>query len=365
MKIYLDNAASTQLDRDVYNTMMPYLLDQYGIPSAAHGYGRDAKTAIEINRAVVAKLLNALPEEIVFTGGGSAANSLAIHSAVSNAYVDHVITTRFEHPSVLDTLKFLRNKHDIRISYIKHDEKGNLDHHHLEYLVRTNPQNLVSVMHGNYQIGNLNDITAIAAVCEKYKALFHTDAAQTLGHYRYDLREVRVNFLAASAHKLHGPQGVGLLYCRKGTRLIPSNLSGGENIAGIIGLAKALTIAGQGMESNEKHLLTLKERLVYRLSLLVPGVRFNGNSPLAEKSISPILSVTFPPSRGGRGILQYLIDHQIAVSGADGSGFPNFKVPVSDSGSEIVRFSFSKFNTLQEIDHVAEVIASVYQTAAA
>lgn len=365
IKIYLDNAASTPLDREVYNVMTPYLLDQFGIPSAHHGYGRDAKAAIEISRASVAKLLNASPEEIIFTSGGTEANNLAIVSAIECAFIDHVITTPFEHQPMLKTLKTLQRKHDVRISYIRYDERGNLDINHLEYLLRTNTRNLVSVMHANNEVGNLNDIETIGLLCEKYKAIFHTDAAQTAGCYRHDLRKLKVNFLAASAHKFHGPKGIGILYCRKGSRLTPSLNSFTENIPGIIGLTKALAIAYGETEKKEQLIQSLKDRMIGKLSALVPGIRFNGNSADATKSIAAILSVNLPQARLNRNLLQYLDDNQIAVSGGDSSLSPVLKALGIESGSDNLRFSFNKFNTLNEIDHVAEVVASVYQTVAA
>lgn len=364
-KIYLDNAASTPLDRKVYNVMTPYLLDQFGIPSAHHGYGRDAKAAVELSRTNIAKLFNASPEEIIFTSGGTEANNLAIISAAECAFIDHVITTPFEHQTMLKTLKTLQRKHDVRVSYIRYDERGNLDINHLEYLLRTNTRNLVSVMHANNEVGNIYDIDAIGGLCKKYKAIFHTDAAQTAGCYRFDLKESNVNFLAASAHKFHGPKGIGILYCRKGSRLTPAFNSFTENIPGIIGLTKALAIAHGEIDKKEQHIQSLKDRMIDKLSALVPGIRFNGNSADATKSIAAILSVNLPQTRLNRNLLQHLDDNQIAVAGGDSSLSHVLKALGVESGSDNLRFSFSKFNTLNEIDHVAEVIASVYQTVAA
>ena len=366
MKIYLDNAASTPLDKEVYNAMTPYLLDQYGIPSTHHGYGRDAKAAIETSRANIAKLLNALPDEITFTSGGTEANNIAIISAVNCAVIDHIITTPFEHASVLKTLNALQRKHDIRISYIRHDERGNLDLTHLEYLLRTNTRNLVSVMHANNEIGNLNDIETIGLLCEKYKALFHSDAVQTVGRYRHNLSKLKVNFLSASAHKFHGPKGIGFLYCRKGTRLTPAlHASGTENIPGIIGLNKALAIAYDEIEAQGQYIQGLKNRLIEQLSEHLPSLTFNGNSGISTKSISTILSINLPPANINRNLLQYLDDNQVAVSGGNNSSSHVLKALGVENNADNIRFSFSKFNTIREIDHVAELIAAVYQTVAA
>ncbi|ASU33944.1 cysteine desulfurase family protein [Mucilaginibacter xinganensis] len=366
MKIYLDNAASTPLDKEVYNAMTPYLLDQYGIPSAHHGYGRDAKAAIETSRANVAKLLNALPEEIIFTSGGTEANTIAIISAVNCAFIDHIITSPFEHPSVLNTLNALKRKHDIRISYLKHDERGNLDLDHLQYLLRTNTRNLVSVMNANNEVGNLNDIETIGLLCKKYKALFHTDAAQTTGRYRHDVNNLNVNFLAASGHKFHGPKGIGFLYCRKGTRLSPALYgSKTENIPGIIGLSRALAIAHSEMEAQEKYIRGLKKRMIQQLAERLPSLTFNGNSEFSAKSIYTILNINLPPANTNRSLVQYLDDNQVAVTGGNSSSSIVLKALGIESHTDNIRFSFSKYNTVEEIDHVAAVIAAVYQTVAA
>ena len=366
MKIYLDNAASTPLDREVYNAMTPYLLDQYGIPSSHHGYGRDAKAAVEISRAAIAKSLNALPEEIIFTSGAAEANNIAILSAVNCALIDHIITTPFEHQSILQSLNVLQRKHDIRVSYIRHDERGNLDLAYLEYLLRTNTRNFVSVMHANNEIGNLNDIETIGRLCQKYKALFHTDAAQTAGRYRYDLATLNVNFLAISAHKFHGPKGTGVLYCRKGTRVLPGPYSAAtDNIPGIIGISKALAIAYDDMELQGVYLQSLKSRLITQLSDLLPAIAFNGNSASPTESIPSILNARFPETNINRSFLQHLDENQVAISGGYSSSSHVLKALGVAADTENIRFSFSKFNTIEEIDHVVEVIAAAYQTVAA
>ena len=252
MKVYFDNAATTPLDPEVFTAMTPYLLGNFGNPSSHHSHGREARAALEFCRRTVAGLLNAHPEEIIFTSGGTEADNTAILSAVKSQYVNHVITTPFEHHAVLHTLTALQKTGEIKVSFIDHDSRGNLDLQHLEYLLQQHPRSLVSVMHANNEIGNLNDIETIGNLCEKYNALFHTDTVQTMGHYVHDLQKLKVHFLAASAHKFHGPKGVGFLYIRKGIK--PAQLlhgggqerklrAGTENIPGIIGLTKALQIA--------------------------------------------------------------------------------------------------------------------------
>lgn len=376
MNIYLDNAATTPLDPKVLEAMTPYLLNHFGNPSSKHGPGREAKVAMENARKRIAALLNAEPEEIIFTSGGTEADNIAIVSAVTCNRIDHVITTPFEHPAVLQTLKWLSKQYHTRVSFIKHDEKGNLDLKHLEYLLTTNARNLVSVMEANNEIGNLNDIERIAGLCEKYNALFHTDTVQTIGHYRHNLSKLKVHFLTASAHKFHGPKGVGFLYCRKGQQLNRIIHGGGqeggsragtENIPGIVGMAKALQIAYEQIEQDGIYVENLKQHLIDSLTEILPDVTFNGNSANPDKSLYTVLSVSLPASEVD--LLHYLDVENIAVSGgsACSGGAPShvLKALGADPLRTTIRFSFSRFNTLIEIDSVAEKLAVVYRLAAA
>ncbi len=376
MNIYLDNAATTPLDPQVLEAMTPYLLNHFGNPSSNHGPGREAKAALEYCRKRIAVLLNAQPEEIIFTSGGTEADNIAIISAVTCKRVDHVITTAFEHPAVLQTLKSLSKQYCTRVSLIRHDEKGNLDLSHLEYLLRTNTRNLVSVMHANNEIGNLNDIKKISQLCEKYDALFHTDTVQTMGHYAYDLRELNVHFLAASAHKFHGPKGVGFLYCRKGQALNRLTHGGGqergaragtENIPGIAGMTKALELAYEHIKEDSTYISHLKSSLTSRLVEILPDLQFNGNSADPRKSLYTILSVSLPAA--DTDLLHYLDAEGIAVSGGSAcsgnSPSPVLQALGTDPARMTIRFSFSKFNTPAELDVVAEKLAAVYRLTAA
>ncbi|HEY0245162.1 MAG TPA: cysteine desulfurase family protein [Mucilaginibacter sp.] len=376
MKVYLDNAATTPLDKEVFEAMTPYLLNHFGNPSSQHQHGREAKAAIENCRAAIAGLLNALPEEITFTSGGTEADNTAILSAVKGAGIRHVITTQFEHHAVLHTLNALQQSGDIFINYIKHDQNGSLDLNHLEYLLQTSPRSLVSVMHANNEVGNLNDIEKIGEICERYQALFHTDTVQTIGHYRHDLKQLKVHFLAASAHKFHGPKGIGFLYCRKGVKLTQLIHGGGqerkqragtENIPGIIGLTKALQIAYEHMDEHREYVQDLKTQMITRITESLPDARFNGNSANEKLSLYTILSVCLPSV--GTDLLRCLDQQQIAVSGgsacSSGSASHVLSALGVDSGRDTIRFSFSKFNTLQEIDHVAQSLASICQLVAA
>ena len=376
MSIYLDNAATTPLDPTVLEAMNPYLLNHFGNPSSHHGPGRAAKVALENSRKRIAALLNADPEEIIFTSGGTEADNIAIVSAVTCNQIDHVITTPFEHPAVLQTLKSLIKQHHIRISFIQHDDKGNLDLNHLEYLLRTNTRNLVSVMHANNEVGNLNDIEAIGLLCEKYKALFHTDTVQTIGHCRHDPGQQKIHFLAASAHKFHGPKGVGFLYCKKGLRLNRLIHGGGqesgtragtENLPGIAGMTKALELACDRMNNDSRFIQGLKDHLISQLTAYLPDVQFNGNSADPAKSLYTVLSVSLPDAQID--LLHYLDGEGIAVSGGSacsvGAASHVLKALGTNPERTTIRFSFSRFNTIDEVSEVAAKLAVVYRLVAA
>jgi cysteine desulfurase len=376
MKVYLDNAATTPLDKDVFEAMTPYLLNHFGNPSSHHQQGRETKAAIEKCRGTIAGLLNTLPEEIIFTSGGTEADNTAILSAVKGAGICHVITTKFEHHAVLHALEALQNSGDINISYIAHDKNGSLDLDHLTYLLSTNPRSLVSVMHANNEIGNLNDIERIGEICEKHNALFHTDTVQTIGHYQHDLKRLKIHFLAASAHKFHGPKGVGFLYCRKGIKLTRLLHGGGqegklragtENIPGIVGLTKALQIALNQKDQHQQYIQGLKSNLIARLTATLPDVQFNGNSADENKSLYTVLSVSLPSV--GTDLLRCLDELDISVSGGSacstGSSSHVLQAINVDPIRTTIRFSFSKFNTLQEIDYVIEKLTGLFQPVAA
>lgn len=376
MKIYLDNAATTPLDKAVFEAMTPYLLQHFGNPSSHHHFGREARSAIDCCRKLIAKLINAQPGEITFTSGGTEADNMAILSAVKANGITHVITDRFEHHAVLHTLEQLQKNGEITLSYLSHDVNGNLDLAQLEYIMQNSPRSLVSVMHANNEIGNLNDIEEIGRICKRYDALFHTDTVQTIGHYRYDLEKLNVHFLTASAHKFHGPKGVGFLYCREGVRLSPLICGGGqenklragtENIAGIVGLTTALQLAYEEIDAHQQYIRGLKTRLISHLNQLVPDVTFNGNSGDAEKSLYTVLSSNLPAA--GQNLLQYLDANGIAVSGGSACSTGAASHVLSALGVRpdrtTIRFSFSKFNTEAEIDRVAEILAGVYRYVAA
>jgi len=353
MKIYLDNAATTPLDPEVFEVMTPYLLQHYGNPSSHHAHGREAKRAIEQARNTIAGLINADPSEIIFTGGGTEADNTALLSAGER----RVITTPLEHHAVLHAL---HNPH-----YLSVNTKGEIDLAELELLLSDGEPSFVSIMHANNEIGVINDIEAIGELCERYGAIFHSDTVQTIGHYHHDVQKLKVHYLACSAHKFHGPKGVGFLYCRKGSNL-SQLLRGGsqerklragtENIAGIVGLAKALEVAYRDLDKHQLYIQKLKNRLIAKLQQ-IPGVTFNGASA-KDNSLYTVLSVNFTAT--GTNLLKLLDENNISVSGGSacstGSASHVLRAIKSDPDKDTVRFSFSKFNTIEQIARTVEIL---------
>lgn len=375
MRIYLDNAATTPLSLEVFEAMQPYFFENFGNPSSSHYYGRSAKTAIDKSRATIADLLNTSPEHIIFTSGGTEADNTAILSAIRSNGIKLAITTAFEHHAVLNTLKLLQRNGEIRLIYLNHDERGNLSIAHLEEILTTGEKAFVSVMHGNNEIGNVNDIHEIAEVCRRYSAVFHSDTVQSMGQYEFDTKILQADFLVGSAHKFHGPKGIGFLYKSTKTSITPfinggsqerSQRSGTENVTGIVGLAKALELAYSNRENYQTHISNLKQHMIAQLLRKIPGIRFNGNSAIKELSLSTVLSVALPETLSGQSPLTYLDQHNICASG--GSACTSH----STAGSHVlgalgnnyvgstIRFSFSRYNTKQEIDFTVDQLASLF-----
>jgi len=374
MTVYLDNAATTSLDEEVLEAMLPYMTTLCGSPSSIHSYGRKAKVAIEKVRKQVAVLLHAAPAEIFFTSGGTEGNNMVLRGAIEGLGIRHVITSPIEHLAVLQPLEHLARLGQIRLHYIALDKQGNIQYDHLESLLKSHEHSLVSLMHGNNEIGNLNDLVGIGALCQQYQAIFHTDAVQTLGHYKLDLQALPIHLLVGSAHKFHGPKGVGLVYISSDIQLTPFIYGGGqergmrggtENVPNIVGLGKALEIAYRDIDNNHQHIQNLKQRMLDSLSATIPHVSFYGTSADLAKSLYTLLSVSLPPSEDHDMLLFNLDIHQIAASSGSActSGSQQashvMKALHADPQRGAVRFSFSKYNTATEIDYAVEKLAEL------
>jgi cysteine desulfurase len=378
MRVYLDNAATTPLDPEVFEAMKPFMLEDFGNPSSTHAHGRKVRAAIESGRKKIAELLNCTPGEIIFTSGGTEADNAIIRCAVETYGIKHAISTPIEHHAVTHTLETLEKQKAIELHFVKVDAHGNVNLQHLEELLKTYPNALVSLMHANNEIGNLLSLETVGNLCEQYGAYFHSDTVQTMGHYRHDMKKLKVHGLTAAAHKFHGPKGVGFMYINKDKKIKQlihggaqeRNMRGGtENVYGIIGLAKALEICYREMDAHEAHIIALKKQMIAKLQAVVPGVSFHGSSADLDKSLYTVLNVSLPENEENEMLLFNLDLQGISASGGSacssgastGSHVLGAIYPNSKRGA--VRFSFSKYNTSDEIDFVVNKVGEIYKVA--
>jgi cysteine desulfurase len=376
MRIYLDNAATTPLDPEVFEAMKPFMLEDFGNPSSTHGHGRKVRAAIESARKKVAELLNCSPGEIIFTSGGTEADNTMIRSAVETYGLKHAISSPIEHHAVTHSLDLLVKQNLIQLHHVNLDEKGHVDLKHLEELLKKFPKSLISLMHANNEIGNLLDMEAVGNLCHTYQAYLHSDMVQTVGHYRHDMKKLKVHGMAAAAHKFHGPKGVGFMYLNKDKKIHSfmqggaqeRNMRGGtENVYGIIGLAKALEICYRDMDEHKAYIEGLKSRMIEKLKEAVPGVTFHGDSENLDRSLYTVLNVSLPESEENEMLLFNLDLQGISASGGSacasgastGSHVLGALYPNSKRGA--VRFSFSKYNKPEEIDFVASKLSEIYK----
>lgn len=373
MRVYLDNAATTAIDEQVLQEMMVVMREAYGNPSSIHADGRKVRTIIEKARKKVASLLNTSPAEIFFTSGGTEADNTAIKRGILDNKLSHAISSPLEHHAVLHTLQELEKEGIIRLTLLDVDSKGHIDLFQLEKLLQENPRSFVSLMHANNEIGTVTDIQKVSDICAAYGALFHTDTVQTMGHFVHDLRELKVDFLAGAAHKFHGPKGVGFLYINHEVKIKPfinggaqeRNMRGGtENVYGIVGLAKALEIAYEHMAEHRAYIQGLKDYMRKELVQHIPGVSFNGEQ-VTDQSLYTVLNVSFPPTDLADMLLFNLDISGISASGgsacSSGSNIGSHVLTAIgvDANRPSVRFSFSKFNTKEEIDFTVSKLKEV------
>jgi cysteine desulfurase len=367
-RIYFDNAATTCLDPQVLEAMMPYLTSCYGNPSSIYSYGRESRLAIENARKSVAKILNAHSSEIFFTSGGTESSNTAITASVRDLGCKHIVTSPIEHHATLHTVEHLHKNREAALSYVKVLPNGDIDLQHLETLLAASKEKvLVTLMHANNEIGNMININAVGEICKKYNAVFHSDTVQTVGHFPFDLRNTPVHFITGAGHKFHGPKGVGLLYINENVKIKPfvhggsqerNMRAGTENLYGIVGFAKALELATANYEKDSSHIKSIKLYMMEQLKKNIEGVSFNGD-PLGS-SLYTVLSVSFPKTEKSEMLLFNMDINNICASGGSActSG--------ADAGSHVireinnnpnqvtVRFSFSKHNTTEEVDTVVE-----------
>ena len=374
-KIYLDNAATTQLREEVINKMQASLKEFYGNPSSTHSFGRSSKTVIEKSRKTIAKYLNAQPSEIIFTSGGTEADNMILLGAVRDLKVTTIITAKTEHHAVLNTIEQLKKTYRIEVKYVALETDGTPDLEDLSNLLASDSsKKIVSLMHVNNEIGNIIDIDKVADLCKEYDALFHSDTVQSIGHLEWDLQKTQVDFLTAAAHKFHGPKGIGFAFIRKNSGLKPM-ICGGEQERGyragteyfhnIVGLETSFTLAYDNLEEERAYVADLKAYFISSIKEAFPTVRFNGSCQDTAKSTYTLVNITLPLAPQKSEILLFHLDiNGIACSKGsacqsgsnNGSHVLNAILRDEELEKTALRFSFSKFNTKDEIDYVVKVL---------
>ncbi|MBW2938956.1 cysteine desulfurase [Aureisphaera sp. CAU 1614] len=374
-KVYFDSAATSQLRNEVIHTMTNVLKTEYGNPSSTHTYGRSSKSLLENCRKEIAKLFNVQASEIIFTSGGTEADNLAIQSCVRNLGVQTIITSKLEHHAVLHTVESLQKKEGVEVLYVNHKEDSSIDIDYFETLLKKcKNKTLVSLMHVNNEIGTLLPIEKIASISKENGALLHSDMVQSIGHFKTDFGKVPIDFAAASAHKFHGPKGVGFAFVRKNSGLKPLIVGGGqerglragtEAVYAIAGMTEALKIAYQNLDDEKQYIASLKEYFKTELTKSINNVTFNGLSGDSEQSTYSILSVNLPIPEDKAQLLVFQLDLK-GIACSQGSACQSG----SDEGSHVlkqilspyklknpsIRFSFSCFNTKPEIDYVIKTL---------
>lgn len=371
-RIYFDNAATTPLHPEVVEAMMPFLLHQFGNPSSIHGHGREVRSAIEKSRRKVASIFNVSPSEVFFTSGATEADNTFLMGAVKTRGIRHVITSPIEHHAVIHTLEHMAAEGEIQLHLLQVDALGTFDWQELETFLKAYPGALVSLMHGNNELGNISDIASIGEFCARYDAVFHSDTVQTVPYLPLDLQKLKVHSIVGSAHKFHGPKGIGFMIVKSGYHVQPMMMGGGqernmrggtENVSGIIGLAKALELAIEQMDTHVTHIARLKSAMLEGLVSVMPDIKVLGD---AQHSLPGILNIAMPGIDDNDMLLFNLDINQISVSGgsacASGSSIGSHVLEAiglpDDMGA--IRFSFSAMNTLEEVQTAIKVIGSLY-----
>jgi cysteine desulfurase len=374
MNVYFDSAATTKVDSEVVKEMLNVLENKFGNPSSIHAYGREAKALVEKARKTIAHHLNASPSEIFFTSGGTEADNMAISCSVSDLGVKHIISSPLEHHAVLHTIDDLVSRGKVSKSHVKVKPDGHIDLHDLEEQLKKHPHSLVSLMHANNEIGNILPIEQVGELCKQYGAIFHSDTVQSVCHYPIDLQKINVDFIACAAHKFHGPKGSGFIYIKGSRKISPlihgggqeRNMRGGtENVAGIVGLAKAFELAHQHMDEHAAHIRHIRLHMKNRIEKELAGVEFNGDAN--GNALYTVLNVMLPPTDDFEMMLMKLDINGIAASAgsacSSGSNVGSHVIAALGKNLDrrpVIRFSFSKYNTIAEVDYCMDILNSFY-----
>ena len=375
MNIYFDNAATTPLRTEVISSVSEVMQECFGNPSSTHAFGRTAKTHIETARKEIAKQINAAPQEIIFTSGGTESDNMILHCAVKDLGVKRIISSPIEHHAVLHAMEALEKLFGISTAYVKTDDKGVVDLGDLEALLKSSKEKtLVSLMHVNNEIGNVLDLEVVGELCHQYGSYFHTDAVQGIGHFTFDMETLPVDFLSAAAHKFHGPKGIGFSFVRKNSGL-QSFIHGGaqerglragtESVHNIVGMNKALKLAYENLEVERQKVLDVKNHFIDQITTVFPEVQFNGLCDDPNKSTYTLVNVALPIPKEKALMLDFHLDLN-GIACSKGSACQSG----SQSGSHVLntirsqksedwpslRFSFSILNSKNEVDRLIQVL---------
>jgi cysteine desulfurase len=367
-KVYLDNASTTKIRKEVIQEMTTILADDYGNPSSTHSLGRNAKSILELSRKSIAKQLNCTSQEIIFTSCGTESNNWILRSAVKDLRVKRIITSKIEHHAVLHVIQALQNEYNIQVDYVSIKPNGEIDFNDLVELLSQEIKTLVSLMHVNNEIGTVLDLNKVGRICKQNNALFHSDTVQSVGKTEIDLQSIPVDFIVASAHKFHGPKGIGFAFVRRKSGLRPL-FYGGEQEKGlrpgtegvhqIAGMAMALELSYANLESDRKHISDLRSYLINQLELTFPEYKINGY----QDGFYTILNVMLPFSEDKTAMILFHLDMKgIAISRGSacqsGSISPSHVLDEilskEDSIKPSLRISFSHYNTKEDIDYLIE-----------
>ncbi|WP_119789868.1 cysteine desulfurase family protein [Flavobacterium anhuiense] len=372
-KVYLDNASTTAMRPEVIQEMTKIMLEDYGNPSSTHSFGRNGKTILELSRKSIAKHLNCTAQEIIFTSGGTEADNWILRSSVEDLKVERIITSKIEHHAVLHTVWALQDEYKIQVDYVNVNTDGSLDLTHLSNLLADEKKTLVSLMHVNNETGTVLDLDRVSLICKQYNALFHSDTVQSVGKTEIDLQKTPVDFILASAHKFHGPKGIGFAFIRKNSGLQPL-LFGGEQEKGlragteavhqIAGMAKALSISYEKLDEERAYISSIKNYLIEQLEIHFPDFRINGK----KDDFYNIINIILPFSSDKTSMLLFSLDMKgIAVSRGSacqsGSIKPSHVLNEMLSETDLklpnLRISFSHYNTKEDIDWLIESLKTV------
>ena len=368
-KVYLDNASTTQIRLEVVDVISKIMVENFGNPSSSHSFGRNSKNLLELSRKSIAKNLNVSSQEIIFTSGGTEANNWIIKSAVRDLKIERIISSKIEHHAVLNVIESLKNDHNTRVDFVNLLPNGNIDLTHLVILLNENIPTLVSLMHVNNETGIILDLERVGVICKEHNAYFHSDCVQSIGKENFDLKTIHIDFLVASAHKFHGPKGVGFAFVKKNILLNPMIIGGDqekgqragtESLHNIVGMSTALEISINNLDFEKERILELKNYCSSQLKINFPDIYFAG-----ENTFYNILNVVLPFSNEKSSLILFNLDMKgIAVSRGSacqsGSSKPSHVLaeilPIEYLNKPNIRISFSHFNTVDDIDYLIKVL---------